>query len=255
MRSEAQVELVLGLLRGGVSVSAAARETGVPRSTVRDWAAGRLPHGYSPDGTRCPKCGGEHDLVNPPSSYVYLLGMYLGDGSISEHARGVARMRVHLDLKYPAIIDEVERAISDLVPQNRVHRQLRRSKLTDRDELSYVIVSAYSKTWPCWFPQHGPGKKHERTIELAQWQRLLVDRRPWPFLRGLIHSDGCRFINTGTNWSNPRYSFSNQSADIRNLFADACSLVGLHTTRAPHTVYVSKKADVAEMDLHIGPKR
>jgi hypothetical protein len=39
-------------------------------------------------------------------------------------------------------------------------------------------VSAYSKHWPCLFPQHGPGKKHERKIELTPWQQELVDRDP-----------------------------------------------------------------------------
>jgi hypothetical protein len=36
-------------------------------------------------------------------------------------------------------------------------------------------VSAYSKHWPCLFPQHGPGRKHERKIELTVWQQELVD--------------------------------------------------------------------------------
>jgi hypothetical protein len=44
-------------------------------------------------------------------------------------------------------------------------------------------------------PQHGPGRKHERRIELAAWQREIVDRFPQKFLRGLLHSDGCRTVN------------------------------------------------------------
>jgi hypothetical protein len=70
----------------------------------------------------------------------------------------------------------------------------------------------------------------------------------------LIHSDGCRFINTGTNWRYPRYSFSNRSGDIRGIFCWACDLLDLHWTTAPRTVYVSRKADVARMDEFIGPK-
>ena len=121
--------------------------------------------------------------------------------------------------------------------------------------LSCVEVYAYSRSWPCLFPQHGPGRKHEREIALTDWQQELVARRPDLLLRGLIHSDGCRSINHGRgNWRIPRYSFSNVSDDIRGIFIAACDLLGLHTTTAPRTVYVSRKADVARMDEFVGPK-
>ncbi len=70
----------------------------------------------------------------------------------------------------------------------------------------------------------------------------------------MIHSDGCRFINTGRKWSHARYAFSSRSADIRKIFCDACDLLGVHWTVAPHTVYVSRKDDVAVLDRFIGPK-
>jgi hypothetical protein len=115
---------------------------------------------------------------------------------------------------------------------------------------------AYSKSWPCLFPQHGPGRKHEREIVLSGWQRRLVARWPALMLRGLIQSDGCRFQNTGRGWSHPRYSFTNHSPGIRSIFCDACDLMGLHwTTSAVRTIYVSRKADVATLDRFVGPKR
>jgi hypothetical protein len=117
-----------------------------------------------------------------------------------------------------------------------------------------VEVYAYWKAGPCLLPQHGPGRKHNRPIVLAPWQVALVDRHAEQLLRGLIHSDGCRFINTGTNWRHPRYSFSNRSADIRGIFCDACARLGLRWTTCPHTVYVSRKSDVARLDEFIGPK-
>lgn len=118
-------------------------------------------------------------------------------------------------------------------------------------------VSACSKSWPLLLPQHGEGKKHERKIVLADWQQELVDHHPGLLLRGLIHSDGCRFVNTGRgNWRCPRYSFSNLSADIKRIFCDACDRLDIHWTAAPpKTIYVSRKADVARLDEFIGPKR
>jgi hypothetical protein len=92
---------------------------------------------------------------------------------------------------------------------------------------------------------------------MTGWQQKLVERWPAAFLRGLIHSDGCRFTNTGrNNWVCPRYGFSQKSDDIREIFCDACDRLGVRWTRAgAYTIYVSRKADVAKLDTFIGPKR
>jgi hypothetical protein len=231
----------------GLSTSEIARLVGVPRSTVRDWLAGRVPRGRDRDGAGCGTCGRAHDLAALPAPYVYLLGVYLGDGCLSEHPRGVFKLRISLDARYPGIESECEHAIRSVMPQNRIGRV---------DLAGWHELYAYSKAWPCLFPQHGPGRKHERTIELTGWQRRLVERWPALLLRGLIHSDGCRFQNTGRAWSHPRYSFDNRSAGIRAIFCDACDLMGLHWTRSgAYTVYVSRKADVAALDRFVGPKR
>ena len=58
-----------------------------------------------------------------------------------------------------------------------------------------VVQRSRWKHWPCLFPQHGPGRKHERPIVLEDWQRTIVEAHPGPFLRGLFHSDGCRAKN------------------------------------------------------------
>lgn len=174
--------------------------------------------------------------------------MYLGDGYIAAHARGVYGLRISLDMRYPVIIEECAAAIRAIAPANRVSCVSRRS---------WVEVMCWSKSWPCLFPQHGPGKKHDRPIVLADWQLRLVDRWPEQLLRGLVHSDGHRFQNTGRcNWSCPRYGFNNKSADIRSIFCQACERLGVHWTASrPYTIYVSRKADVARLDEFIGPKR
>ena len=139
-------------------------------------------------------------------------------------------------------------AMQAVCPRNVVARHMKPNNC--------VEVSSYSKSWPCFFPQHGRGKKHQRPIRLEAWQWIQVEDHPKPFLRGMIHSDGCRFMNTGRKgWRNPRYSFCNVSTDIRSIFCEACDLLGLAWTYAkPKTLYVSRKADVARMDEFIGPK-
>ncbi len=85
------------------------------------------------------------------------------------------------------------------------------------------MVQSYWNHWPCLFPQHGPGRKHERALTLEDWQRLIVTAHPADFLRGLMHSDGCRVNNWATRtvagvkkrYDYPRWQFVNHSSDIR----------------------------------------
>jgi len=245
-RSADEIARCLELRDSGLNPGEIARLTGIPRATVRDWISGLIPRSRR---RSCETCGQPtHAWDELPPSYVYLLGVYLGDGCLSPHPRGVFKLRVSLDARYPRILDEVELAMQQARPSNPA----RRCK-----HPGCVEVYSYSKAWPCLLPQHGPGKKHERPITLEKWQEPLVERHPELFLRGLIHSDGCRFINTGSGgWRCPRYLFSNVSADIHGLFRGACDRLNLHWTQAgKKSTYVSRKADVARMDEFIGPKR
>jgi hypothetical protein len=189
----------LELVAEGRTATEVARIVGVPRATVRDWMYGRVPaRSLLAVSDGCDRCGGVHDLGSLPPTYAYLLGMYLGDGCLSAHRRGVFKLRISLDARYPEIVEECRDAIRLVMPRSRVNRVNRGT---------WFELYSYSKGWPCLFPQHGPGKKHDRLIVLAPWQRALVSERPDRFLRGLLHSDGCRFQNTGRGgWSHPRYA-------------------------------------------------
>jgi Homeodomain-like domain-containing protein len=259
MHPVARVDDVLRFAQEGRTTTEVARLTGLPRSTVRDWLNGATPRKAVRDERastgECRTCQGpEHAFTALPGEYMYALGLYLGDGCISAHPRGVFKLRIFLDASYPGIIDSCEAAIRKLRPNNRIARLPRSGGFANSSERSNIEISAYSRSWPCLFPQHGPGRKHERPIVLVDWQRDLLERHPEALLRGLIHSDGCRFINRGTNWRHPRYSFSNASGDIRRIFCEACDVLGLRWTTAPRTVYVSRKDDVERLDRFIGPK-
>ena len=231
----------------GFSATAIARELDLPRSTVHDWLSGRLPTRRTPEAGSCEVCNGEaHKFDDLPPSYVYLLGLYLGDGCISAHPRGVFRLRLSLDPAYPRIVEEAKAAMREVVPASKATSWLSPSRA--------IEAYSYSRSWVCLFPQHGPGKKHLRRIGLACWQTDLANRVPELLLRGLIHSDGCRFMNTGRAWRHPRYVFTNLSGDIRSIFTWACDLLSLRWTVSGSKVYVSRVADVARMDTFIGPK-
>jgi hypothetical protein len=187
-------------------------------------------------------------------TYLYLLGLYLGDGNLAYNGRSY-QLRLTLDARYPGIIDAAASAVRDAVPHRRVHVRARGGA---------VIVEAGWKGWPELLPQHGSGPKHTRTIVLSAWQRALVDASPADFLRGLIHSDGCRVVNRFTvnlpsgrrEYAYPRYFFTNLSSDIRGLFCEYCEQVGVHWTLSNHrTVSVSRGRSVALLDCFVGEKR
>jgi CheY-like chemotaxis protein len=175
--------MVMALAAAGLNNCEIARRTGIPRGTVSDWRLGRRPHLDRTHGT-CTVCRGEPSAL-PQAPYTYLLGLFLGDGCLAAHPRGVYKLRVSCASRYPELIRLCELAMTRVLP-NRVGRV---------EEEGCTEVYSYSKHWVCLFPQHGPGRKHERRIELAGWQQDLVDLDPRPLLRGLLHSDGCRVLN------------------------------------------------------------
>jgi hypothetical protein len=122
-----------------------------------------------------------------------------------------------------------------------------------------VEVGSYSRSWPCLFPQHAPGRKHLRKIELVAWQRAILDSQPEALLRGLIHSDGCHSVNTirhpKKTYVYPRYLFSNRSDDIRRILCDACDQLGIEWRVMTATdISIARHESVAMMDEFIGPK-
>ena len=187
------------------------------------------------------------------TSYAHLLGMYLGDGHISKDRRGVFRLRISLDQKYPLIVEECAAAMQGHGPGTR--------STCPHASNYYVEVHAYSKSWPCLFPQHGPGQKARTKDILAGWQKELAARMPDLLLRGLLHSDGCRFMNTGSyGWDCSHATSSPMSPRHQEIFCDACDSLGLRWTArfrrsGGGSIYVSRKDDVARLDEFVGPKR
>jgi hypothetical protein len=238
MRPEIERRVVGHLAAGDLNASQIAYIAGVPRSTVRDWL--RKPRLAPPERSLDP-------ASLPEGDYSYLLGFYLGDGNISLHRRGVYRLRIKTDARYPGIIAECAAAMAAVMPRNRV--------LIQQMPTCAVEISSYSKVWPTLFPQHGPGPKHRRKIELAPWQARIVERFPRQFLRGLVHSDGCRVLNRVNGKDYPRYLFDQLSDDIRALFCKTCDRLGVEYTLSRwKTVSIARAASVALVDSFVGTK-
>jgi hypothetical protein len=244
------------LAASGATQTEIASELGIGQTTVSRWLRQGLARSIdSPMRHRAISgCPHECTIVDraPPGPYAYLLGQYLGDGSIVRTKRGVYRLFITCCAAYPGIIDECVRAINAVLPANAVGR---------RTKQGAVDVNCYSKHLPCLFPQHGPGRKHERPIQLAPWQTAIaLDAHPDLFVRGLIHSDGSRFLNrvtnaTGRRYAYVRYQFTNRSDDIRALFTTACDRLGIEwRVMNRYAIAVSRRASVSKLDTIIGPK-
>ena len=240
--------LALAAMVAGDSLNAISKRLGVSRATLRDW---RERDGRRPYPSGCPRC---MDGTLPAASYAHLLGLYLGDGCLSMHRKGVYALRIACGDAYPRLIDEAEAALVEVHPSRPVHRV---------QAVGYTSVVSYWKHWPCLFPQHGPGPKHRRRIELAAWQREIVAEHPELFLRGLFNSDGCRVANWATRtvggevkrYEYPRYMFSNESADIMRLCQWALGLLDI-PWRMPrrNALSVARREAVARLDEFVGPK-
>lgn len=246
-----EVDVVRWLAEAGLNDSELARATGVSRATVRDWRSRpewwprRRFIANRPSVSNCPQC---HGSSLDESGYAYLLGLYLGDGSISEHPRGVYKLRVSCASAYPGLIRACELAIRAVRgPGTRPGRV---------QAIGCVEVYACWKHWPCLFPQHGPGPKHHRRIQLARWQWRIVLSHPDQLLKGLLHSDGCRILNRVNETDYPRYLFTNHSHDIRAIFTTACDLLEIQWRRPKWTtISIARRPDVAFLDGFVGPKR
>jgi hypothetical protein len=137
------------------------------------------------------------------------------------------------------------------------------NKVRTQQQAGCTEVISCSRHWPCLFPQHGPGRKHMRKIELQTWQRIIVTENAGRFARGLFHSDGYRGINRvraqladGDHWYEyPRYLFTNESADILRLCGEALDQLGVawrYSRR--NSISVARRAAVARLDDFVGPK-
>ncbi|HEX5772092.1 MAG TPA: transcriptional regulator [Nocardioidaceae bacterium] len=233
-----------------------AAKHGVAIKTIRRWRReyqrrGR-ERGQGHLRAECPRCDG---VALDSAAYAELLGWYLGDGHISLGRRGVYALHIFNDAKYVQLNAHLIDLMRRVKPQSRPHT---------RRTPGAVITTVSWKHWPCLFPQHGPGHKHDRKLVLEEWQLAIVRAQPVDFLRGLFHSDGCRVKNWATRmvagkkkrYEYPRWQFVNYSEDILRFCTDALDEVGIAWTRSRwNCISVSTRAGVARLDELIGLKR
>ncbi|MGN9775717.1 helix-turn-helix domain-containing protein [Micromonospora sp. H33] len=236
------------LYLSGASIADTARSVGLSYRTVWRWCRDRPEPISQGTALRCFRCRPDVGSPTDPSAYSYLLGLYLGDGHLVTTAR-VPVLRISCSNSWPGLIAACENAM----------RRVLASKVQRVPQQGCVNVQSYGKHWPCLLPQHGPGKKHERPIVLADWQKDIVTACAGDFLRGLFHSDGARFANRvkvrGKEYVYPRYMFTNESVDIMGLCQWALDLLDIAwRMNRRNSLSVARREAVAALDRHVGPK-
>lgn len=182
-----------------------------------------------------------------PDDYAELLGLYLGDGWLSRVSRTFA-LRIALDASYAGIVARTVALMRRTFPASPVGVGVRHHG-------RMLVPRVHHGHLPCLLPQHGPGPKHERPIVLEDWQLAAVAAEPWRLLRGLLHSDGCAYINRTGRYSYLSWDFSNRSQDILELFCATCSAVGVEHRRYHHHVRVHRRGSVDLLVERVGLKR
>lgn len=241
---------VSALLGTGLSDREIASATGVNRATVRNWRVAATPPEFILRSERVASW-----TVVDGASYSYLLGAYLGDGTVCVQ-KGIWLQIVN-DRRYPGVTAEILSAMGVIFPGRPPRKHPSSCGESDVLCVSHPAVLRA-------FPQHGPGRKHLRPIILADWQLELTHTHPGALVRGLIHSDGCRVLNrfktklpSGrvAEYEYIRYFFSNHSADIRQIFRDHCALLGIRVTQSNHrNLTVSHRNSVGILEKIVGPK-
>jgi hypothetical protein len=245
-------ELVNSMLGTGRSDREIARRTGVPQGTVSRWR-----RAGAPPQTVLRSIRRDSWAVHDSRAYCYLLGTYLGDGTVSHQPPDHWHLDIINDRRYQVISAEILDAMRITFPGSDPRRWPSHVGASDILHIAHPAL-------PNAFPQHGPGRKHARAIDLAEWQRGLTHVDPAALIRGLIHSDGCRTVNAFTtrlpsgrvaDYSYVRYFFTNHSPDIRRIFAEHCELLGIRVTQPNHrNLAISHRDSVTIMERIVGPK-
>jgi hypothetical protein len=257
MRTLEELNFIQELISQGKNQSQISKETGIHRKVISKIVKEHFLEAYSKAKLFDPsKLTKEQE-----KAYSYILGQYLGDGHISLMRKKVYRLTISGDIKYHNIIQEVKDKLSIILPKNSPNLAFKKTQ----GKVNCVAIQVSSKKIKDMFPQHGKGPKHLRPIKLEPWQEDIVKAFPKDFLRGLIHSDGSRYVTKTTAKESTRYCFTNASTDIIALCCNVLQEMNIPYSLSKkairgmmkhhaYNVFIQKKSSVEFLETFIGPK-
>jgi hypothetical protein len=243
MRTENEYQKVIEYKNRGLNKTEISKIVNIPRTTINDWLRRR------PNFEKTINDFNSKDYImgnNLQNTYSYILGLYLGDGHINQMKNKRSyRLRIFNDIKYNNLNKHIINELQNLFFNNRVN--FINSK-------NLVITYVYSNKLPTLFPQHGNGRKHNRKIELFNWQKDIISYKY--LLMGLFHSDGCHYFNNIKGKKYESYSFSNVSKDIHGIFQNCCKTLNIEYTKSSKSsnTEIRQRNSVEYLKNNIGTK-
>lgn len=89
-------------------------------------------------------------------------------------------------------------------------------------------------------------------IQLRNWQQKTADSEAESLIRGLIHSDGCRYLNSIVHktrsgqktYRYPTYSFANRSADVFKIMRRALEAIDVGYYATERAIFIARRRRV-----------
>jgi hypothetical protein len=120
---------------------------------------------------------------------AYLIGVGLGDGSLSNPSGRATCLRISCDTKYPQLIEKFTSALNYILPESKVYLVKTPSRC--------VVLNSYSNYWEGilgW--KVGHGSKFKQKVRMPDWI-WCQERYVKACLRGLIETDGSIYYDRG----------------------------------------------------------
>lgn len=249
----------------GVSKRQVSRQLSIDYGTVRKWwdKDARVAQSAEATDLKSVKYGFESH-PGYQSTYAYVLGLYLGDGyiNIQNQKYQVYKLRIAQESRFADLIAEHITALETLFPRNTVGT-------FNHTHAKCCDIYVHSKELNQWFPQHGVGAKHTRPIILETWQQKIIQLFPESFIRGLMQTDGSRYIHRQGRYEYVKYNFTNVSKDVVDLLCAACDNLNIPWTihsrpnttpngdkslYMKYTVTFNRRDAVTQLESIVGPK-
>lgn len=245
------IKKVVSDFKNGKNKSQLSKEYLIPRPTIKYWINSDIVNSLFKKEVNVrieiDEC--YERIKSKNKLYNFILGLYLGDGNISSNGTksNSYKLRITQDNKYQNSIREIKDSLSDFFDKN--------SSITESE--GCTILTIFDKNLPIYFPQHGIGKKHDRKIELSDFQRKNIDYES--LLRGLWTSDGSFYRAKIGKYSYERYNFTNKSQDIISLFEESLLALNIKYDKRVkkndiHIIQIQKGSEVNKMKKIVGIK-